>query len=89
MPHHTVDVTCVRLSSPIDDVFEGLIDAILFICFINNLTMTDTPSLYFDGGTLVIAHLPESQSPGSPFQWIKGKWRREQVAEIIYPNCCR
>jgi len=39
--------------------------------------MTDTPTLYFDGGTLAIANRPQSQSPGSPFRWIKGKWRCE------------
>jgi hypothetical protein len=39
--------------------------------------MSDSPSLYFDGGTLVIAHQPQTVSPGNPFQWIKGKWRCE------------
>ena len=39
--------------------------------------MSDSPFLYFDGGTLVIAHQPQTVSPGNPFQWIKGKWRCE------------
>ena len=39
--------------------------------------MSDSPALYFQGGTLVIANLPETDPPGSPFQWIKGKWRCE------------
>lgn len=39
--------------------------------------MSDSPALYFQGGTLIIANLPETDPPGSPFQWIKGKWRCE------------
>ena len=39
--------------------------------------MSDSPALYFQGGTLVIANPPETDPPGSPFQWIKGKWRCE------------
>ena len=39
--------------------------------------MTDSPTLSFQGGTLVIAHLKADQPPGDPFQWIKGKWRCE------------
>jgi superfamily II DNA or RNA helicase len=39
--------------------------------------MSDFPALYFQGGTLVITNLPEANPPGSPFQWIKGKWRCE------------
>ena len=45
--------------------------------------MSDSPALYFQGGTLVIANLPETDPPGSPFQWIKGKWRCEAYH---YPN---
>ena len=39
--------------------------------------MSDSPVLYFQGGTLVIANLPETDPPGAPFQWLKGKWRCE------------
>ncbi|MEO0561169.1 MAG: DEAD/DEAH box helicase family protein, partial [Chloroflexota bacterium] len=39
--------------------------------------MYDSPTLYFQGGILVINNLPETDPPGSPFQWIKGKWRCE------------
>lgn len=39
--------------------------------------MSDSPALYFQGGTLVIANLPATNPPGAPFQWIKGKWRCE------------
>ncbi|MEO0562573.1 MAG: DEAD/DEAH box helicase, partial [Chloroflexota bacterium] len=50
--------------------------------------MSDTPILYFDGGTLVVAHLPQSRFPGDPFQWIKGKWRCEayHYPHITLPN---
>jgi superfamily II DNA or RNA helicase len=37
--------------------------------------MTETPALYFDGGTLVLTAQPEQVHPGAPFEWIKGKWR--------------
>jgi len=39
--------------------------------------MADSPTLYFQGGTLVITHQQETDPPGAPFQWIKGKWRCE------------
>lgn len=39
--------------------------------------MSDRPTLAFQGGTLVITHRPQSDPPGVPFQWIKGKWRCE------------
>jgi hypothetical protein len=39
--------------------------------------MPDFPSFSFQGGTLVITGLPETDPPGAPFQWIKGKWRCE------------
>ncbi|MBZ0302632.1 MAG: DEAD/DEAH box helicase [Anaerolineae bacterium] len=39
--------------------------------------MSDSPTLSFQGGTLVITHRPQSDPPGVPFQWIKGKWRCE------------
>jgi hypothetical protein len=37
--------------------------------------MSDT--LSFQGGTLVISQRPQSDPPGAPFQWIKGRWRCE------------
>jgi superfamily II DNA or RNA helicase len=37
--------------------------------------MSDT--LSFQGGTLVISQRPQSDPPGVPFQWIKGRWRCE------------
>ncbi len=39
--------------------------------------MSDRPTLSFQGGTLVITHRPQSDPPGVPFQWLKGKWRCE------------
>jgi len=35
--------------------------------------MSDSPALYFQGGTLVIANLPETDPPGSPFLVDQGE----------------
>jgi superfamily II DNA or RNA helicase len=36
-----------------------------------------SPSIYFQGGTLVLKGLDESDSVPAPFQWIKAGWRCE------------
>lgn len=37
----------------------------------------ETPTLYFQGGTLVLDHIPEAAAVPPQFKWIKSKWRCE------------
>lgn len=41
------------------------------------MTSNPQPTLYFDGGTLVLNHIPREERQPDPFQWVKYRWRCE------------